>query len=175
MDLSWEYKLNGDQRSNPVVYVKQVEEKYVSKLPFPNEQQMLKVFQVTKFKRHTSRLTTWGRELDGSNNPVLKDSPHWIAVRNGTPIHYDPRYPRYSHHLKVRCDEGVFVRGMNKVETELKRGTFYVLDAHSPHQILNKSFFDTWNVAVSIDSDRIYDYQEALDICVNYEGENTFI
>ena len=41
-----------------------VEEKYVSKLPFPNEQQMLKVFQVTKFKRHTSRLTTWGRELD---------------------------------------------------------------------------------------------------------------
>ena len=64
---------------------------------------------------------------------------------------------------------------MNKVETELKRGTFYVLDAHSPHQVLNKSFFDTWNVAVSIDSDRIYDYQEALDICVKYAGENTFI
>ena len=27
MDLSWEYKLNGDQRSNTVVYVKKVEEK----------------------------------------------------------------------------------------------------------------------------------------------------
>ena len=173
MDVSWDYKLESWQNSNPVVYATQI------KLPdgfvFPNELMMLKAFKTNKFKKGVGRLKAWGRERDKNGAVIYKNSPHWIAVRNGTPLHLDPPYPRYSHHLKIRVDEGIFVRGINKVELKLTTGTFYILDTHSPHQVFNKSPLDGWNVAISIDSDEKWNPQEAIDCCIDFGKKAAFI
>ena len=94
-------------------------------------------------------------------------------------MHTDPPYPRYSHHLKIRVDLGLFVRGLDKVELKLERGLIYALDTHSPHQVFNKSKgwakHDGWNVAVSFDSDRVWDKDEAVALCLQYIDNAPFI
>ena len=74
---------------------------------------------------------------------------------------------------------------MRKTHGDMKVGVpsfTFIASANSSYQIFGRKSvelldcnLDTWNVAVSIDSDRVYDYQEALDICVKYAGESTFI
>ncbi len=172
MDINWDYQLKDDQRKNPVVYHEFV--KLEDDILFPNEQQLKDVFALDTFGR-TKRLKTWGRQKDKTGKTILKNDPHWIAVRNGTPLHYDVIYPRYSHHLKVRVDFGTFVRGLDKKELELKRGVFYVLDTHSPHQVFIKHNMDVWNIAVSIDSDTILPAQETIKRCLDYAKQNDFI
>ena len=173
MDVSWKYELKEGQSANPVVFAKQVD------LPdgfiFPTEQKLLKVFKTNAFKPKVGRLKAWGRARDKQGKVIYEDNPHWIAVRNGTPLHLDPPYPRYSHHLKARADEGMFVRGLDKVELKLTRGTFYILDTHSPHQVFNKSPVDGWNIAVSIDSYEQWEPDKAIEACLNFANDNSFI
>ena len=57
---------------------------------------------------------------------------------------------------------------LNKVELELKRGLFYILDTHSPHQIISKTKYSIWNVAASIDSSIILDVTETKNRLINY-------
>lgn len=170
MDVSWDYKLEDWQNSNPVVFSTQVV------LPdgfiFPTELMLMKVFKTDRFKKGSGRLKAWGRSKDSKGAVIHENSPHWIAVRNGTPLHLDPPYPRYSHHLKVRVDEGIFVRGLDKVELKLATGIFYILDTHSPHQVFNKSPVDGWNVAISIDSHTKLNPSETIQRCVEF-GQNS--
>lgn len=173
MDVKWDYKLSKEQRPNPVVYSTKVE--LPKKIIYPNEQHLKKVFKTDNFKPKVGRLKAWGRAKDKDGKVNYKDNPHWIAVRNGTPLHLDPPYPRYSHHLKIRVDAGIFVRGIDKVELMLETGTFYILDTHSPHQVFNKNIYDGWNVAISMDSDDIWDYTKAINKLTEFGLNNEFI
>ena len=173
MDVSWNYELEEGQSDNPVVFATQVD--LPKEIVFPTEQMLLKAFKADAFKPKVGRLKTWGRSKGEDGKVKFEDDPHWIAVRNGTPLHLDPPYPRYSHHLKIRVDEGIFVRGLNKVELKLTTGTFYILDTHSPHQVFNKSPIDGWNVAVSIDSYAKWDTEKAIKTCLDFALNNKFV
>ena len=167
-NLKWDHQLTGDQRANPVVETTFVE--LGGDVIYPTEQHLARVFQTDGFK-----LQTWGRRKDSDGKTVLTNDPHWIAVKRGTPLHYDPKYPRYSHHLKIRVDDGIFVRGLDQVELELKRGTYYVLDAHSPHQVFHKNKFGQWNVAASIDSHEVIPQDEAVQTLLNFVRTASFV
>ena len=164
MDVKWDAPLRKGQRLCPVMLSRHVV------LPAcvitPTDEQLEHVF-----KTHGYKLQTWGRTPN-----KLRDDPHWIALSQGTPLHFDPKYPRYSHHLKVRVDSGVFVRGVNLQELHLTRGTFYVLDAHSPHQVLTQpKGARAWNVAVSIDADEVLDPKDTIKRCMQYAMEAPFL
>ena len=160
-DVSWETPLRQGQRSNPVVYATQIELPKMIKIPSNEELE-------TIFKTKGYKLQTWGRSKDKTGKVIKTHDPHWSGVRNGTPLHTDFAYPRYSHHLKVRVDDGIIVRGLDKEELTLKRGTFYILDTHSPHQVLHKNKEAVWNVAVSIDSHTVLDPRECIKKSLQY-------
>jgi hypothetical protein len=160
-DVSWDDPLLPDQRANPVVYSAYVE--LPPSVRVPTNDQLEKIFVTKGYK-----LQTWGRSKAADGKYVKTNDPHWIGVRNGTPLHTDRSYPRYSHHLKVRVDSGIVVRGKNKEELQLKRGVFYILDTHSPHQVLHKNKDGVWNVAVSIDSDTILEPADCISRSIIY-------
>lgn len=91
----------------------------------------------------SSRLTTWGRD---EADPLF--TPHWIAVRGSTPLHTDPRYPRYTHQLVVHGS--VTLLGYDEVLHEVSVGSFFILDTHSPHQLKQKQ--GQLYAAASVDS-----------------------
>lgn len=159
MNVPWTYELKEGEKTNPAMYFEILElpEGFI----YPTDE-MLE--QIMPGKNH--RLQTWGRKPGEKVN-----DPHWIAVRGQTPLHRDPAYPRYSHHLKIRVDEGVAARGLDKQELELKRGLFYILDTHSPHQVTSKNK-QAYNVAISIDSHEPIDPQKAINMCLEF-GKNT--
>lgn len=163
-DIKWGTPLKEDQRSNPAVFHTTVN--LPSEIITPSNFDLMMAFQVEKFGKG-KRLKTWGRKQENGKT-VLTDDPHWIAVRNGTPLHNDPKYPRYSHQLKIRVDAGTFVRGQDKKELELKRGVFYILDTHSPHQVFLKHKMDAWNVSISIDSHEMWEPQKAIETCIEW-------
>ena len=167
MDLPWTYELKDDQLSNPVVYHENIDLDS-KKIFYPNENSILKVFKTDGFK-----LQTWGRTPN-----KLENDPHYNGVRKTTPLHIDPKYPRYSHHLKIRVDMGIGCRGLDKKELLFKRGTFYILDTHSPHQVFiapkYKVLNPTWNIAVSIDSYEKLEPKDAIEQCIEYALENPF-
>lgn len=164
MDVPWTYQLKSHQSANPIIHVRQV--KLPENFVMPTDEQLKRVFGVKEFKPKQSRLKTWGRSVDDAGKTILQNDPHWIAVRNGTPLHYDPKYPRYSHHLKIRVDGATFVRGLSKLELNLQRGTFYIFDTHSPHQVLAPE--GAWNVSISVDSDNILCADETVAACIEY-------
>lgn len=90
-------------------------------------------------------------------------------------MHFDPAFPRYSHHLKIRVDDGVVVRGLEKREQPLYRGLFYILDAGSPHQIVctgaNKM---AYNVAISVDSSLPLQVDDAVAWLLEYGQKAEF-
>lgn len=172
MDVNWDIKLKNDQRSNPAVFHTKIE--LPREIPIPTEIQLRKVFEVTEFSK-AKRLKTWGRSIDSNGDTILIDDPHWIAVRNGTPLHIDPKYPRYSHQLKIRVDHGTFVRGVDKEELMLERGVFYILDTHSPHQVFLKHKQDAWNISISIDSWNMWEPQTAINTLLDWGIKSDFI
>ena len=111
MDIKWDTPLRDGQKDHPVVYSELVD------LPkdvfFPDDLSLKLIFKTDGYK-----LQTWGRSKDSDGKTILTNDPHWIAVRKSTPLHFDPKYPRYSHHLKIRVDDGIYVRG--KAKKELK-------------------------------------------------------
>lgn len=169
MDVEWDYELVGDQRSYPVVHSEYVD--LPDSIQFPSDEEIAKVFPNKGYI-----LQTWGRRRDLKTGRIQREhDPHWIGIRNGTTLHTDPAYPRYSHHLKLRVDGDVIVRGLDKRELQLKRGLFYILDAQSPHQVVSKTEKDTWNIAVSIDSSYPLDPVQALRACKLYARSVPFL
>lgn len=82
---------------------------------------------LTQIFGNTHSLKTWGRE-----NQVLTGTPHWIAVYKPTELHTDFKYPRYTHHLILRCDECFALGGITQ-RVCVGRGMVICLDTHSPH------------------------------------------
>ena len=160
-DVKWETPLKEDQRSNPVVYSAKIDLSSMVKIPSNSELEII-------FKTKGYKLQTWGRSKGKDGKETRTNDPHWIGVRNGTPLHTDFAYPRYSHHLKVRVDDGIVVRGVDKTELLLERGVFYILDTHSPHQVLHKKDSAVWNVAVSIDSHVLLDPMECIKKSIQF-------
>jgi len=171
MNLKWDYKLKDGQRANPAVYFEYVA--MPKGIPKPLNDELAQIFGHTTGKE-ASRLQTWGRKKDASGKDILTNDPHYIAVLNGTPLHNDPKYPRYSYHLKIRVDAGQSVRGMDKKELSLKRGVFYILDTHSPHQVLAKTK-PSWNVAISMDSHDLIHPDEVLPKLIEYGLTTNFV
>jgi hypothetical protein len=151
VNVKWNYELRADQRANPVVCAKTVT------LPddfiCPTDDQLAEIFTG---KGH--QLITWGR------TPGKKvDDPHWIGVKGSTPLHTDPAYPRYTHQLKIRVDQGISARGLDRQPIRLYRGLYYVLDTHSPHQVFRESRTSgIWNVSISIDHDIVLEPAHAI-------------
>lgn len=140
MNVKWDIELKPHQVSNPVMYSTIVD--LPADLLLPHENELRKIFVTEK-----QSLKTWGRtsgELNGTE-------PHWIGVHKQTPLHVDPAYPRYTHHLLLKVD-GFCLRGVDKVETPLVRGTYAQIDTHSPHQLYAKTDTALWYLAVSMDS-----------------------
>ena len=156
--------LQAGQRSNPVVYAETVA---LDGVGIPTDEDLLKMFRGPGYG-----LQTWARSVDAAGKTIIVDDPHWIAVRRQTPLHTDPKYPRYSHHLKVRVDAGIAVRGLDRVETPLYRGLYYVLDTHSPHQV---TLTAGWNVAASIDHPTVLDAPTTIARLLTFARTRPFV
>ena len=162
----WDSVLTKEQNENPVMYSAIVDLPEFIKAP--TDQELENIFKTKGFK-----LQTWGRAKGKDGKDIKENNPHWIGVRGKTPLHTDPAYPRYSHHLKVRVDHGISVRGINKVELSLSRGIFYILDTHSPHQVLNEN--GGWNIAVSIDCQKMLNPQDCVKRSMQYVAMSKII
>jgi len=168
-DVNWNYKLEDDQSDNPVVFSRIIT--LPKGFPYPKDEDLLGPSKI--FKTDGTRLRTWGRKKDKNGKVMWQDSPHWIGTRRGTPLHRDELYPRYTHQLKVRVDDGIYARGLNKEEIKLERGLFYILDTHSPHQVFRKKEDAYWNISVSIDSYDLLPVDETIRRCINYGFNNS--
>lgn len=150
---------------NPVVYYEHVNQKRFSF--YPTENDLAVHFPLDKKKN----IKTWG-------DARKEKAPHWIALsfrnRRIQPLHVDSKYPRYTHHLKVRCDNGIAVQGLSKQPMQLHTGSFYILDTHSPHQVICLNDSCKWNVAVSIDSHEILDPEYAINLALSYATKESF-
>ena len=126
--------------------------------------------QLAAIWEKANQLTTWGRVTKEGEDPKLV--PHWLAVRGTTPMHTDPRYPRYSHQLKISVGEGVRVRGIDHQSLDLYRGRFYILDAHSPHQVHCTLDKKAHNISISIDRHQQLRPEDAISLLMRYAGEH---
>ncbi len=133
-------------RKNPVLHASQ---QSVDWLPEASDEYLAQFF-----KRKSYTLKTWGRSR------TLVHDPHWIGVFKQSPMHTDPGYPRFTHHLIVRVDNFCLC-GHGVIETPLSRGLYVVLDTHSPHQLKAMDDAAKWYVAFSIDSHGTMDWKSA--------------
>ena len=164
-NLPRNYILKKGERDFPVVYA--VPKIDLPKwLTFPATEELESIFKTKNYK-----LQTWGRSKDKKGKTILENDAHWIAVKGTTPMHNDPKYPRFSHHLKLRVDGDVYVRGIGKQKLQLQRGTYYVLDTHSPHQVVAASS-DLWNVAISVDSNFVLNPKETVKKCLMFAANS---
>ena len=161
MNWPWAKPLTPNMIPNPVLYMQNVP--MGDDVCWPSDESLAEIFPTPSHSLKTWNRTEGVKELD----------PHWIGVRKQTPLHYDPAYPRYTHHLLVRVD-GFVLRGINQVETpRLGRGAYLVLDTHSPHQLFAKNKTDMWYVAASSDDHVIHPPEEMIPWLVGYATENT--
>ena len=167
VDLKWDYTLAEGQRSNPVVYIELLD--LPDTVPYPDDATLAALFQ-SKGKQ----IKTWGRAEGAMRGDATAGDPHWIGCKKFHSLHYDPGYPRYSSQLKIRVDN-VAIRGMDKVETLLVRGTFYILDAHSPHQLVPKEKGLAWSVGASMDSHEIEDPNQSIPVLVDFATHHSFL
>ena len=166
MDWKKDAPLREGMVKNPVVYHEYLD---FSDEFYPEEEELYKVFT-----RPTINLMTWGR-----TKGKLEDDPHWIGMqfqkRRIQPLHIDPKYPRFSHHLKFRVDSGLYVKGISNEPLEMKRGLFYILDTHSPHQVYTANLKAVWNIAVSVDFHEPQKPKDCIKKCLQYAREKKFV
>jgi len=156
MDIKWDSELKDWQVENPI-------------LEITNIKLNCDVFNAETFDsilngKAKQQLKTWG----GSESTA---EPHWIGVTHGTPLHTDPRYPRYSWQLLVFVDNFI-LRGKNKEETPLQAGTLFLLDTHSPHQLLAKDNVARYYLACSMDSKERIPMSDAMIKLLDYAQNN---
>ena len=156
MNHKWDYELTGDQLSNPVIY----SEANIQGITANFDEEA--VLQVLTNKGH--QLKTWG----GGNST---SEAHWIGVKKSTPLHTDPHYPRYTHHLMFHVDK-FGLRGMDKESIELKNNQYLVIDTHSPHQLHSLERGATYYIAASIDSHEILDKDLVIPKLIDFINNN---
>ncbi|NBQ17948.1 hypothetical protein EBU24_06550 [bacterium] len=156
MNVKWDITLRADQLPNPII--EHSIELLPSNLINPSVEDLKKVFNTGK-----QSLKTWGR----TSGVINGTEPHWIGVFKQTPLHTDPAYPRYTHHLILKADAFV-LRGHNKIELPIFRGTYILLDTHSPHQLFALNKDACWYFAVSMDSKIKLPKSETLPKLINY-------
>ena len=159
MDVKWDYKLKEGQNANPVLHV----EKNVLDYKYAFDEDAFN--EVLSGKGH--QLKTWG-------NAESTSEPHWIGVKKQTPLHTDPRYPRYTWHLILKVDNFA-LRGLNKEEVLLEDNMLILLDTHSPHQLLSKSNDSMYYFACSIDSKTLIGKSKAKEKILNYIENNDIL
>ena len=139
MDIKWDAPLKEGQVSNPILeyYNKGLDKEFLSRFSEDDFNSVLNA-------KAKHQLKTWG----GSDSTA---EPHWIGCKKGTPLHTDPRYPRYSWQLILKVDN-FCIRGKDKEETKLEAGMLFLLDTHSPHQLWALSKDATYYFACSMDS-----------------------
>ena len=139
MNAKYDTPLKGNQIPNPVLYTQHVP------LPegcwVPTKEDMRNVFGGDG--KYIKTVGSRGSSMEGA---------HYLAVQKGVSLHTDPGFPRYTHQLVVHSD-GYNVHGKNKVGTPLIRGTFFLMDTHSPHALGEiEGGTHMWYVAASIDN-----------------------
>ena len=142
MDVKRGYVMRADQIDPPVVW------RAVVPLLFMDDGKARRMLDDVFGPGKTKRLQTWARPTDSPNGP------HWIGVRNGTPLHIDPRYPRYTHQLIV-LNEGWTLAGMSRKHAArpFLVGDVFCCDTHSPHILMREqASTGSWYLAASIDS-----------------------
>jgi hypothetical protein len=117
------------------------------------------------FSSNGHQLKTWGAESSSE--------AHFIGVKKQTPLHTDPRYPRYTWQLVLYCDDFCLV-GMSGEETKVNAGTLFLLDTHSPHRLAKKSKDAEIYLAVSIDSKDIVEKDIVLPKLISYANSQDF-
>ena len=160
MNVKWDTPLRADQRANPVIASRTI--------LLPDSIGAFPDMLTRMFPSDNHSLKTWGR-----TEGVRKHDPHWIGVRKQTPLHVDPAYPRYSHQIMVTVDPGFVLRGWDKKESPLRRGVFFVLDTHSPHQLYAASGKPHWYLALSWDADEPQDDATVIAALIAYGSSFT--
>lgn len=128
------YVLASHQRGNPILDVKFLT---IPGVEIADEQlEMI-------FGKKRRGLKTW--------NGKGKDL-HWLACRNGIPLHTDPGFNRYAYQMVVRND-GWALGGLENEASEIPPGAVYILDTHSPHELVRSVTCEgRWFAAVGFDS-----------------------
>jgi len=144
--MNWKtgQELTEDQRDQPVLWRRYCESIQISKSTI-----CTLVASAFPDGKKSKSLKTWGRDREYPNGP------HWIGVRNGTTLHIDPRYPRYTHQLVVH-NVGWYVSGIKQeIDSDpFIEGTLFCLDTHSPHILLRDTRLGEglFYLALSMDS-----------------------
>ena len=165
-DVKWNHtdlKLKNFRR-NPIVMCKAITPEIMQSLEVISDADAEIRFDPLKHS-----LKTWNRK-----EGLKVNDPHFIGVRKQTPLHTDKAYPRYSHQILLRCDN-FLVRGLDLVETPLCRGTYFVLDGHSPHQLhstvpKNNGMY----VAISIDNHYVMHPDIVINHLIYFAKNNLF-
>jgi hypothetical protein len=159
MNVKWDIQLTSLQRTNPVLYY----EKNAFDLNYNFNAE--KFNEVLEGNKH--QLKTWGGAESTSK-------PHWIGVKKATPLHTDPRYPRYTWHYILKVDN-FGLRGVDKVDTKLENNMLILLDTHSPHQLFSYSKEALYYFACSIDSKKIMGKSRAKEKLHQYVLNNDIL
>jgi len=162
MKYDWNAPLKPDMKSNPIE--ESTVEQLTSDCFYPEDATLAELFS------SAASLKTWGRA-----NGQLVGTPHWIAVHRDTPLHTDPAYPRYSHQLIVRADDGFVLRGHDKIELPIKRGTLIRLDTHSPHQLFNREGKKGYYIGASMDMHEALPLKVVRPILMSYIRTAAFL
>ena len=109
------------------------------------------------------KLRSWGHDPDGV---------HWLATVNGTILHTDPAYRRYTFHLVVRND-GWRIRGISdEHHPPMTPGALYCLDTHSPHAVVRDDRLPWtppgYKLQIALDADEILTAQEVWPLLRRY-------
>jgi len=163
-DQKFSVPLKNFQISNPVVAMTELElsDMYIN----PSNEMLENLFPI----KGKQSLRTWGR----SKGEHANLDPHWMRIKRGTPLHTDPLYKRYSHHFVLK-GESYGLRGHDKKETKIGRGTVYVLDVHSPHQVTYHDEDNIWYISVSLDHETILPFEQVIPILINYALTEPFV
>ena len=160
--FKWDAPLSADQRPNPVMRSQMV--------ALPGTLGRYPEMLETMFPSSNHSLKTWGRTTG-----VVDRDPHWIGVRKGTPLHTDKAYPRVTHQIMVNVDPGFVLRGVDKVELPLRRGLYFVLDTHSPHQLWATYGSPQWYLALSVDTFTDEEPDDRMvDLLLGYAAQFSF-
>lgn len=121
-----DHELQGDQRAFPLVWHVEPHPDFPDAwLPDTSDE----VLELAFGEGASRKLKSWGHDPDLLN-------AHWLVTRGGTPLHTDPAYARYTHHLILRNDGFRLIGLDDQLVPPLRVGRMYCLDAHSPHQVV---------------------------------------
>lgn len=113
-----------DEVADPIVWrAKPDDERTALAAQVDSSDAMLASFGITG---NTRKLKSWG------HHPI--SGAHWLLTRNGTGVHTDRAYLRYSCQIVLRND-GTRIRGKDEFTLHPPEtpGAFYCLDTWSPH------------------------------------------